>query len=201
VLTSPLRRALLTSLIFCDTDDKPLKPIIALPSLREAKHNTCDVGTPLSELKSQFVYVDFSEVKQEVWWYDQPSKEPSRMVNERIRDFLAALQTRKETHIAVVGHSTFFQKLTGHARKLNNCQLFRTTTEQLQPMNSNVKCRSCSRFSYKNEDNDNDDDQKVPQKNNSIDDLVDKRYEKKSSMMTISREHNTLKHQQHQQHQ
>lgn len=53
-----------------------------------------------------------------------PLRESSAEVNARIQEFIRKLAALPQTHIAVVGHSSYFKRMLGMNRKLNNCELF-----------------------------------------------------------------------------
>lgn len=53
-----------------------------------------------------------------------PLRESSSEVNTRIKEFIKKLAALSQTHIAVVGHSSYFKRMLGMNRKLNNCELF-----------------------------------------------------------------------------
>ncbi len=108
---------------------------------RERLDTSCDVGTPLAELKSKYgERLDMSEMGQrEMWWFDaDPGDEvgPRTIRRERVADARRRTQAlrewlsrRPERVIAVVGHSAFFKHLTGMGRKLRNCEVWRLDVE------------------------------------------------------------------------
>lgn len=53
-----------------------------------------------------------------------PLRESDADVDARIRELLTKLNKLPETHIAIVGHSSFFKRMLGMSRKLNNCELY-----------------------------------------------------------------------------
>lgn len=96
------------------------------------------------ELKAAFDNdtIDFSAVEP-FWWLSldkrppnspvdppatpkevMPLRESSVEVNARIQEFIKKLAALPQTHIAVVGHSSYFKRMLGMNRKLNNCELF-----------------------------------------------------------------------------
>lgn len=126
VVTTPLTRALQTTAgLFAG---HPSSPTILVESLhRERVENSCDVGRSPALLASAFPTFAFDHLP-DVWWHnhDRPDDrgicvEPVELVSERAEAFRRFLRSRPETHIAVVGHGTFFRTLTG--RVLSNCEV------------------------------------------------------------------------------
>jgi broad specificity phosphatase PhoE len=111
----------------------------ALP--REAMDTSCDVGTPVAELRERYnTRVDTMALEESVWWYDsktlrtRAAGEPHLIVREsksdvrlRIRAFRKWLANRPEKVIAVVGHSAYIKQFTGMSRKLKNCEVLKYT--------------------------------------------------------------------------
>lgn len=60
-----------------------------------------------------------------------PLRESDEQVDVRIREFIRRLSARPETHIAVVGHSSFFKRMLGMSRKLHNCELYEVQFDEL----------------------------------------------------------------------
>lgn len=52
-----------------------------------------------------------------------PLRESDADVDRRIRALVLKLHALPQTHIAVVGHSSFFKRMLGMGRKLRNCEL------------------------------------------------------------------------------
>lgn len=52
-----------------------------------------------------------------------PLRESNADVEQRIRALVAKLNELPHTHIAIVGHSSFFKRMLGMNRKLHNCEL------------------------------------------------------------------------------
>jgi glucosyl-3-phosphoglycerate phosphatase len=126
VLTSPLTRALQTSLgIF---GDHPAKPTLIVETLhRERLESSCDRGRSPAALKTEFPDVALDHLP-EIWWHAAGEAdergihvEPLDVLLARMAEFVAALKDRRESTIAVVGHATFFHHLTG--RWLKNCEV------------------------------------------------------------------------------
>ena len=126
VLTSPLTRALQTSLgIFGDHPASP--PIIVDALHRERLESSCDQGRSPRDLMREFPDVAFDHLA-DTWWHDEgvPDDrgirvEPLDVMLARIHDFARAIRARPEAVTSVVGHATFFHHLTG--RWMNNCEI------------------------------------------------------------------------------
>ena len=132
VVTTPLTRALQTaSGLFAD---HPSSPTILVESMHsERVENSCDVGRHPGLLAKDFPSFAFDHLP-DVWWHahDQPDGrgicvEPIDRVETRVEAFRQFLMQRPERVIAVVGHGTFFHKLTGRA--LGNCEVVEVTLE------------------------------------------------------------------------
>ena len=124
VLTTPLTRALQTTLgLFAD---HPSAPAIRVEHRhREHCGNSCDVGRSPALLTVEFPALDFGHL-DDIWWHrdGEPDErgicvEPWEALGQRVEHFRAFLNGRPERLIAVVGHGTFFQHLTGEL--LDNC--------------------------------------------------------------------------------
>ena len=133
VITTPLTRALQTAAgLFAD---HPSSPSILVESLhRERVENSCDVGRSPALLSKAFPSLAFDHLP-EVWWHhhDSPDErgvciEPIELVQSRADAFKRFLLQRPERHIAVIGHGTFFRKLTG--QMLANCEVVEVTLRQ-----------------------------------------------------------------------
>ncbi|RLN67999.1 hypothetical protein BBP00_00001265 [Phytophthora kernoviae] len=157
IITSPLTRAIETTIeAFPDTKI----PIIVEPSCREMMDTACDIGRVPAELAKQFlplVDIDFSMLDP-FWWLEiekfprtgpgnappanivapktaeevLPLRESEKELDARICEFIAKLAERPEEHIAVVGHSSFFKRMLGMSRKLNNCELYEISLREIQ---------------------------------------------------------------------
>lgn len=133
VITSPLTRALQTAAgLF---GDHPSSPTILVEALhRERVENSCDIGRSPALLAQEFPAFVLDHLP-EVWWHTHgdPDErgvcvEPLETVELRAAEFRRMLMLRPERVIAVVGHGTFFFKLTG--QKLANCEVARFALEQ-----------------------------------------------------------------------
>ena len=126
VITSPLTRALQTATgIF---DSHPSRPqFIVSALLRERVENSCDIGRPPSRLAGDFPALDFAHL-QDQWWHVDGAPdvrgicvESVAVVEARVAEFRAYVQSRPEKRVAVVGHGTFLFHLT--RRVLANCEI------------------------------------------------------------------------------
>ena len=123
VVTSPLTRALQTAVgLF---EDQPV-PIIVSEIHRERLGNSCDVGRNPSLLMDEFPQLSFGHL-DEVWWHDGEKDdrgvpvEPYNLLSRRLSDFSRWIKNRHEQTIVVVGHGTFFHRLTG--QHMENCEI------------------------------------------------------------------------------
>jgi glucosyl-3-phosphoglycerate phosphatase len=132
VVTTPLTRALqTTSGLFSDHPSAP--PVLVESMHRERVENSCDVGRSPALLSKAFPALAFDHLP-DVWWHahDRPDArgiciEPLELVEARAEAFRRFLVQRPERVIAVVGHGTFFLKLTGRA--LANCEVVELALE------------------------------------------------------------------------
>ena len=123
VIVSPLTRAIETCLGLFD----PAKTSVVVSSLhRERLGNSCDVGRHPNVLSVEFPMLDFSHLDK-CWWHDGPkdhrgvSVEPDEVLSLRIAEFSAWLGGRPEQRVAVIGHGTFFHRLTD--RHFDHCEI------------------------------------------------------------------------------
>lgn len=123
VIVSPLTRAIETCLGLFD----PAQTRIIVSSLhRERLGNSCDIGRHPNALSIDFPMLDFSHLS-ECWWHNGPkdkrcvSVEPEVLLSSRVAEFATWPGGRPEQRVAVVGHGTFFHRLTG--RHFANCEI------------------------------------------------------------------------------
>ena len=106
ILVSPLTRTLETSMnIFGDTDI----PIESHEFLREYPigEDTCNKRSSLTEIKKKYPKIKFHlEVDQDILWKEN-TRETIPELEIRIQEMINYIQSRKETNIAIVGHSSF----------------------------------------------------------------------------------------------
>ena len=110
VITSPLRRCIMTSLIiFRDVDI----PIIANDYIREypPSEHVCNKRMTRGNLKWLFPNrIDFSNIEEkDTLWSNDP--ENYQNINERIQLFKDFLKTRKEKNIIVISHYTIIYNI------------------------------------------------------------------------------------------
>ena len=123
VVTSPFTRAIQTTLgIFGEA-----QPVLVEALHREWLWSSCDVGRSPHLLAGDFPAVSFAHL-DDPWWHDSHEKdalgiavEPEPAFLLRLEAFRTWLGARPEERIAVVGHGTFFFKLTGV--HLANCEM------------------------------------------------------------------------------
>lgn len=125
VVVSPLTRALETALgLF---GGEPV-PVIVSCLHRERLGNSCDVGRKPSELWVEFPMLEFDHLDN-IWWHDGEKDErgvavePEPLFLDRVEAFSRWVKARPESTVAVVGHGTFFHRLTG--RHMENCEIMR----------------------------------------------------------------------------
>jgi glucosyl-3-phosphoglycerate phosphatase len=123
VVVSPLTRAIETCLGLFDPAQTR---IVVSPLHRERLGNSCDIGRHPNVLSFEYPMLDFGDCS-ECWWHDGPkdargvSIEPDEVVASRIAEFKKWLGRRPEQRVAVIGHGTFFHRLTG--RHFANCEI------------------------------------------------------------------------------
>ena len=123
VVVSPLTRAIETGLGLFNPGQTRM---IVSALHRERLGNSCDIGRRPGELTAEFPMLDFSCL-EECWWYDGAKDhrgvavEPDPVLARRLAGFSAWLAARTESRVAVIGHGTFFHRLTG--RHFGNCEI------------------------------------------------------------------------------
>lgn len=112
VVVSPISRAIQTAQNFFAKDQVPDAPFVCMEGCREALGvDTCNNRRSLSELKTKFPDVDFSNVKDEddVLW-SPTVRETDEEIQSRAREFLSELfRVIPERHVAVATHFGFIQ--------------------------------------------------------------------------------------------
>ncbi len=123
VVTSPLTRAIETALLAFTGVDVPIR-VEALH--RERVEHSGDLGRPRPVLEREFGHLEFGPFP-EFWWHHEEGRpheiaiESEDALRARVADFRAWLAGRPERNIAVVGHGTFLNRLTGHS--FANCEV------------------------------------------------------------------------------
>jgi broad specificity phosphatase PhoE len=122
ILTSPLTRAIQTTLAAFGPDHAPIR-VEALH--HERVEHSCDVGRSPADLARAFPGLAFEHL-DDPWWHSDRSHpfaivlEPEAVLLARVETFRAWLNRRPERVIAVIGHGTFLNRLTG--RVFRNCE-------------------------------------------------------------------------------
>lgn len=123
VVTSPLTRALQTAVLLFEGG---ALPVVVSSLHRERLGNSCDVGRNPAVLMKEFPALGFDHL-EEVWWHDGEKDErgvpvePEPLFHGRVEQFVQWIGARPERAVAVIGHGTFFHRLTG--RHLANCEI------------------------------------------------------------------------------
>lgn len=144
VVCSPMTRATQTCLIACDGTGLPL-PVVS-PLCTERLAYSCDIGSPVSELRRRFPNLDYGLVTRgEAWWWlpdksgeqsqsrslallkKHPStnSEPRTDFNIRMNDFRVWLLQRPEKRIIVFAHGVFLKSLMNANVMFGNGELRR----------------------------------------------------------------------------
>lgn len=122
IVTSPLTRAIQTALHAFGRDHAPIR----IESLhRERLEHSGDVGRSPKALRTEFPDLAFDHLDDPWWHFDGRNPqavfaEPEETLLGRVSAFREWLTARPETTIAVIGHGTFLNRLTGH--KFQNCE-------------------------------------------------------------------------------
>jgi broad specificity phosphatase PhoE len=106
ILVSPLTRALDTCMnIFGDTDI----PIECHEFLREYPigEDTCNKRSSLTEIKNKYPKIDFHLSMDDDHLWIQNYRETLPQLENRINEMIQYIQTRKETNIAIISHSSY----------------------------------------------------------------------------------------------
>lgn len=108
IVVSPYTRALQTAVPVA----KRLRlPLTVTPVVRERYAFSCDVGTPVSELRLTFPEHRFQAI-EEIWW--PAIEEPAEQVIARAALFRAEMAALKDwAHTLVVSHWGFILSFTG----------------------------------------------------------------------------------------
>lgn len=125
IISSPYTRALQTATIIAN--ELGISSILAEPLAGERRLFTCDIGTPLSELKQKWPHVDFTRVAnqsdgKEEWWpsADETEDDIARRVNA-FSQLYAGIEDADTT--MVVSHWYFIFTLSG--KDTENAQIVR----------------------------------------------------------------------------
>jgi broad specificity phosphatase PhoE len=115
ILSSPYTRALHTATLLAEVIGAP---ILVEPLVGEWRLYSCDIGSPLSQLKENWKTADFSAMETEDWW--QPFTETEEALEKRIRSFRQSWAQEKR-RLLVASHWHFIYNATGQAA--DNAQL------------------------------------------------------------------------------
>ncbi|MFT8244022.1 histidine phosphatase family protein [Roseomonas sp. BN140053] len=110
ILASPYTRALQTAAPLAEARGLP---VLITPLVRERYALSCDVGSPISRLATDWPHHDFTAV-EEVWWPQE--EEPVEEVAARARAFRGEMALREDwAHTVVVSHWGFILAMTGQS--------------------------------------------------------------------------------------
>jgi len=115
ILTSPLKRAVQTTLLVFEKRDTP---IVVFEAVAEHKYSPCDQGSSPALLSTTFPRLNFSHLS--ATWNNIESKEA---FSKRITDFpklLRSFNFPQNSRIAIVAHGAFFRNLLNYEFK--NCE-------------------------------------------------------------------------------
>ena len=122
VICSPLTRAIETTLgLFGGSEI----PITVTCRHRERLGNSCDVGRPPGVLATAFPMLSFQHLHDPWWHQGEPDMrgvpvEPEEIFLGRVEEFRTWVRAQ-HGRLAVVGHGTFFHRLTG--LHFENCEM------------------------------------------------------------------------------
>ena len=122
VICSPLTRAIETTLgLFGDSE----LPITVTCRHRERLGNSCDIGRSPRVLATVFPMLSFEHLRDPWWHQGEPDVrgvpiEPIEIFLRRVEEFRTWLGSQ-QGRLAVVGHGTFFHRLTG--LHFENCEM------------------------------------------------------------------------------
>lgn len=122
VISSPLTRALQTSLVIFDG----IAPITVAAGHHEKLDHSCDVGRSPGDLARDFPTLSFAHLPEQ-WWHQGPKNaagvafEREEVFVERMAGFDRSLRQLTERPLAIVGHGNAFKVLIG--RLLENCEI------------------------------------------------------------------------------
>lgn len=107
LITSPYARALETATII---SEQVSLPISVEPLIAERFCYTCDVGSPLAELRSRWPHVTFDHL-EDPWW--PRIEETEEIIAHRSEKFRRWVVDEEWSEIAIVTHWGFICALTG----------------------------------------------------------------------------------------
>jgi broad specificity phosphatase PhoE len=107
LVTSPYARALKTAGIIAEHLDLP---ITVEPLVAERFFFTCDIGSPLDELRARWPALAFGHL-HDPWW--PAAEESEEMISQRSQAFRRRIACEAWSEIAVITHWGFIRALTG----------------------------------------------------------------------------------------
>jgi glucosyl-3-phosphoglycerate phosphatase len=107
LITSPYIRALETAEIIAEQLDLP---ITIEPMIAERFCFTCDIGSPLAELRARWPDLDFDHL-QDPWW--PQLEETEQEIALRCESFRCRIGSEAWSELAVVTHWGFIRAMTG----------------------------------------------------------------------------------------
>jgi glucosyl-3-phosphoglycerate phosphatase len=107
LIVSPYARALETAVIIAERLDLP---IVVEPLIAERFFFTCDIGSPVAELRARWPDIAFDHL-QDPWWPQQ--EETEEVVLQRSESFRRRIASEACSDIAVITHWGFIRALTG----------------------------------------------------------------------------------------
>ena len=119
MVTSPMRRAMLTGLLAFEDhvagarEGDPM-PVVAYEAAHEiAGKHTCDKRLAKAQLAELFPMVDFSlvEAEEDPFWGDGTMREDHAHLAARAAELVDIIRARPERHIVVAAHSTILLTL------------------------------------------------------------------------------------------
>ncbi len=111
IISSPYTRALHTAHILADA--LTIKKVHAHALLGERALYTCDVGTAVTRLCTQWPTADFSAIPKDEWW--PKTGETQDSIAARVRAFMALEGSSDDAaHTLVVSHWYFLYTLSSH---------------------------------------------------------------------------------------
>lgn len=117
IISSPYTRALQTASVLAEEFGVP---VFVEPLAGERCLYSCDIGTPTSLLRAQWVHLDFSGIEAENWW--PGLNESHAALTQRIENFTQKWGREAEADTTVVvSHWYFLSAMTG--RSLDNCEI------------------------------------------------------------------------------
>ncbi|MBE88150.1 MAG: phosphoglycerate mutase [Rhodospirillaceae bacterium] len=138
IVSSPYRRTLETSSIIA----AQLKlPITVTPLIAERAVFHCDIGSPASQLRSDFPHIDFLNINKETWWH--PGNEDLDSLDRRCAQFRKNCKDCSNNKSIFVTHWGFILGLTNI--RAQNCDIVSFDPKSIHPGGGRVvySCNPC----------------------------------------------------------